>query len=295
MATKLVDKKNKKEIDIGKFKPEEHDLYKKVIAVIGPRGSGKSTLIKDLLYQVRKIPIGKVINGTERASPFYSDFVPDILIDTEWDLEKAEDFKDRAEDLMELKLNNPKYKRVNTHSFFLLDDCLYDDNWPKTKVMREIFMNGRHYNITFIVAMQTPLGLPPPLRDQIDYTFICGVSGNNNKQKIFDNYIKGIDNRKQFFKIVDSCTAGFNCLVIKNCAKATSMTDNVFWHKANEHSGFMMCNKVVWEFHGNKFNRNYKEKIRKRRVKEKEETKRIREAKRAAKRPREVIEVNRAN
>jgi len=295
MTAKPADNKNKKEIDIGKFKPEEHDLYKKVIAVIGPRGSGKSTLIKDLLYQVKKIPIGKVINGTERASPFYSDFVPDILIDTEWDLEKAEDFKDRAEDLMELKRTNPKYKRVNTHSFFLLDDCLYDDSWPKTKVMREIFMNGRHFHITFIVAMQTPLGLPPMLRDQIDYTFICGVSGNKNKEKIYENYVKGIENKRQFFKIVDNCTAGFNCLVIKNCAKATSITDNVFWYKANEHSGFMMCNKVVWEFHGNKFNRNYKEKMRKRRVREKEETKRVREAKRVAKRSREVIEVNRAS
>lgn len=287
-------KKNKKEIDIGKFRPEEHNLYKRVIAVIGPRGSGKSTLIKDILYQVRKIPIGKVINGTERASPFYSDFVPDILIDTEWDLEKAEDFKDRAEDLKELKRMNPDYRNVNTHSFFILDDCIYDDAWPKTKVMREIFMNGRHFNITFILAMQTPLGLPPLLRDQIEYTFICGVSGYKNKEKIFDNYVKGIDSKRQFFKIVDSCTSGFNCLVIKNCAENTNMGANVFWYKANSHPGFLMCSKVVWEFHGNKYNKNYKEKMRKRRIREKENARKVKEAKRALKKPREVMEVRRA-
>ena len=43
----------------------------KVCVFIGKRETGKSFLVKDLLYYLQDIPIGTVISGTEGANKFY--------------------------------------------------------------------------------------------------------------------------------------------------------------------------------------------------------------------------------
>ena len=44
----------------------------KVVVFIGKRETGKSILVKDLLYYHQDIPVGTVISGTEGANSFYS-------------------------------------------------------------------------------------------------------------------------------------------------------------------------------------------------------------------------------
>ena len=52
--------------------------------MIGKRGTGKSSLVKDLLYYHQTIPIASVISATEHANKFYSTFVPSIFIHDEY-------------------------------------------------------------------------------------------------------------------------------------------------------------------------------------------------------------------
>ena len=51
----------------------------KVIVFIGKRETGKSFLVKDLLYHKRDMPIGTVISGTEGANAFYSNMIPKYI------------------------------------------------------------------------------------------------------------------------------------------------------------------------------------------------------------------------
>ena len=44
----------------------------KVVVFIGKRETGKSFLVKDLLYHHQDMPVGTVISGTEGANSFYS-------------------------------------------------------------------------------------------------------------------------------------------------------------------------------------------------------------------------------
>ena len=41
------------------------------------------------------------------------------------------------------------YKRstIDPRAFVILDDCLYDNTWSRDKMMRLLFMNGRHWKI----------------------------------------------------------------------------------------------------------------------------------------------------
>ena len=60
------------------FKPDENQGP--VIVLIGRRDTGKSFLVRDLLYYHQDIPIGTVISGTEAANCFYGHIVPSLFV-----------------------------------------------------------------------------------------------------------------------------------------------------------------------------------------------------------------------
>ena len=57
-----------------------------VIVLIGRRDTGKSFLVRDLLYYHQDIPIGTVISGTEAGNGFYSTHVPKLFIHDEYNI-----------------------------------------------------------------------------------------------------------------------------------------------------------------------------------------------------------------
>ena len=56
----------------------------KVVVLIGKRETGKSFLVKDLLFYHKDMPVGTVISGTEGANAFYSKIMPSIFIHGEY-------------------------------------------------------------------------------------------------------------------------------------------------------------------------------------------------------------------
>ena len=66
------------------FKPDENKGP--VIVLIGRRDTGKSYLVRDLLYHHQDIPIGTVISGTEAGNGFYSQHVPKLFIHEEYNI-----------------------------------------------------------------------------------------------------------------------------------------------------------------------------------------------------------------
>ena len=59
------------------FKPNENKGP--VIVLIGRRDTGKSFLVKDVLYYHQDVPVGTVISGTEAGNGFYSEVVPKLF------------------------------------------------------------------------------------------------------------------------------------------------------------------------------------------------------------------------
>ena len=65
-----------------RFKPNE--TSGPVIVLIGRRDTGKTYLVRDLLYYHQDIPIGTVISGTEAGNGFYAQHVPKLFIHDEY-------------------------------------------------------------------------------------------------------------------------------------------------------------------------------------------------------------------
>lgn len=102
--------------------------------------------------------------------------------------------------------------------------------------------------------MQYPLGIPPNLRTNIDYTFIFRENLVGNRKRIYENYAGMFPNYDAFAQVMDQCTENFECLVINNTTKSNKLEDQVFWYKADEHPSYTIGSKEMWELHNQQIN-----------------------------------------
>jgi hypothetical protein len=230
------------------FKPTEP--AGPVIILIGRRSTGKSYLVRDLLYHHQDIPIGTVISGTEEGNGFFGKLVPKLFIHNEYNTAIIENVLKRQRTVLkEIKKEIETYKRstIDARTFVILDDCLYDNTWTRDKMMRLLFMNGRHWKVMLIITMQYPLGVPPALRTNIDYVFILRENYIANRRRIYENYAGMFPTFEAFCQVMDQCTENFECLVINNNSKSNKLHDQVFWYKADSHGDFKLGAKEFWE------------------------------------------------
>jgi hypothetical protein len=221
-----------------------------VVIFIGRRRTGKSTLVRDLLYNHQDMPLGTVISGTEESNSFYGKMIPPLFIHGEFQPVILANFVKRQKMIMakiqtDLKMNVKS--RVDPRSFMILDDCMYDDSWTHDKNIRYLFMNGRWLKAFFLITMQYPLGIQPALRTNVDYVFILREPYLNNRKRIFDNYASAFPSFEFFCQIMDQCTQNYECLVIDNTSQSAKLEDCIFWYKADTHEDFRIGAPEFWQ------------------------------------------------
>jgi hypothetical protein len=230
------------------FKPDENKGP--VVVLIGKRDTGKSFLVRDLLFYQQAIPIGTVISGTEEGNGFYGKMVPKLFVHNEYNTAIIENILKRQRTVLkQIKKEMETYKRttIDPRAFVILDDCLYDNTWARDKMMRLLFMNGRHWKVMLVITMQYPLGIPPTLRTNIDYVFILRENYIANRKRIYENYAGMFPTFESFCQVMDQCTENYECLVINNNSKSNQLRDQVFWYKADSHGDFRLGSKEFWE------------------------------------------------
>jgi hypothetical protein len=221
-----------------------------VVVLIGRRDTGKSFLVRDLLYYHQDIPIGTVISGTEEGNGFYGKLVPKLFIHNEYNTAIIENILKRQRGVLkQIKKEMETFKKstIDPRAFIILDDCLHDSTWSRDKMMRLLFFNGRHWKLMLIITMQFPLGVPPSLRTNIDFVFILREPYISNRKRIYENYAGMFPTFESFCQVMDQCTENYECLVINNNSKSNRLQDQVFWYKADSHNDFKLGSKEFWE------------------------------------------------
>jgi hypothetical protein len=220
-----------------------------VVIFIGRRRTGKSTLVKDLLFHHQKMPLGTVISGTEESNDFYKSIIPPILIHGEYNPAIIAGFCKRQRIVcMRIKeeMERTGQARTDPRSFLIMDDCLYDNSWLTDKNIRYLFLNGRHLKVFFLITMQYPLGIPPVLRTNVDYVFILREPSPSNRQRIFNNFGSAFPSFDFFCQIMDACTQNYECVVINNNSLSNRLEDIVFYYKADMHGDFKIGAPEIW-------------------------------------------------
>ena len=147
------------------------------IVMIAPSGSGKSWIVRNILYAMRDIPCGTVIAPTDKMNKFYDEFMPPCFIHHEYKSEIIPKLLGRQSKILEKNERRVKEGKnpVDPRVYLVMDDCMADkDKWIKDPKMLEIMNQGRHFKLTFILTMQYCLGIQPELRTQFNYIFFRG-------------------------------------------------------------------------------------------------------------------------
>jgi hypothetical protein len=182
-------------------------------------------VISSLLYNKHKIiPVGVVFCGTEENTGFYSQYFPDLFIYNDLDIPSLEDFVKREKKVTKY-LQNP-------WSLCLLDDCSTETKMLRSPLFQDIFKNGRHFQLMFILSLQYCLDIPPNVRTNIDYVFIMREPILKNRKKIWENFASIIPDFEIFCILMDELTEDYHCLFIDHTVKDNNWQNCVFWYKA---------------------------------------------------------------
>jgi len=243
-----------KKFDMKRIVFDKNENKGPVIVMIGKRDTGKSFLMRDLLYHQRDIPVGTVVSGTEHLNQFFSAHVPPVFIHHKFSKGIITNVLMRQKNVIkQFKTQMDMYKKtsLDPRAFLILDDCMYDKGWPNDELIRIVFMNGRHYKLLTVISLQYSIGIPPILRTNIDYVFILRETITNNRKKLYENYAGMFPTFESFCQVMDQCTENFECLVIDNNSKSNKLNDQVSWYKANTCPPFKMCAPEIWKMKGN--------------------------------------------
>ena len=246
------------ELDINTLKPEHSKDYKNgsKIVIIGAPGTGKSTIIKSIIYSKKHIlAIGQVFSGTEDSNGFFGEFFPESFIYNGLDaseLTPLDNFKKRQ------KIARQYIEPTGGYSWALnvIDDCTYDTAFLKKPIYRDLLKNGRHYSMLHILSLQYCLDIKPDIRVNINGVFILRESRLDIRKKLYENYGGCIPSFDMFCQIMDALTTDYTAIYINNMSTSNKIEDNVFYYKADPNAipkDWKFGCKEFWQFHNERY------------------------------------------
>jgi len=235
------------------------------IALIAKSGSGKSWVIREILYHLQKtnIPCGSVIAPTDKMTKFYDDIVPPCFIHHEYKEAIIPKILQRQKMIIDknVKRNKDGKKTIDPRTFLVMDDCMSSKHlWLKDPSILSIMNEGRHYQLTFILAMQYSLGLPPELRSQFDFVILLGEDNFSNRKRLYEHYCGIVSSRELFEMIFSEMTNNYGCMVINNRVRSNDIKKKIFYYKASKTPPFTVGIPKVIKFNKENFEKDHEKK-----------------------------------
>jgi len=213
------------------------------IYIVMPRGGGKTTLLRDIMYCIRKagkINVAVGFSPTEESTSAM-DFLPRSLVHTKYD-----------EIVIKNIYENQKkqWRRgKGSHVGLLLDDCAFDSSIFKSEIMKQLFLNGRHRRMMVLICSQYSLLIPPMIRSNLDVVIAGRDPILANRKKLYESFFGVVDSFAEFDRIFNACTQRYGVLVLVNNTKTRSnrLEDRIFWYRAKQYKHFKFCDKIYWD------------------------------------------------
>ena len=197
------------------------------IVIIGKPGVGKSTFISALMKSKSKlVPVTVALNGTEASTGFYRDRIPELFVYDEYDETVIKNVAVRQKQARRT-LENPWL-------MLIVDDCTEDPKVLNTPAVHDLFKNGRHYKMLFVLSLQYALDVKPGIRACIDIVIIFRETREDTRRKLYTNFASVIGSYATFCAAMDALTGNHTALVINNTVDSNSPGDCVFYMRVDD-------------------------------------------------------------
>ena len=245
-------KKGSMKLRLRKFNPagEGGDgIFKCFVVLIGKRNSGKTTLLRALLEEIKdKIDLVVGFSPTDDCNSALSDMIPSTLVHRE--VSEAV-----LRNLVDVQRDQWKNGRKGYEVALILDDCAHERKLFDSKIFKELAFNSRHLHLTVIMTMQYAVALGPAVRGNCDVVITLAERMVGNRKRLYESFF-GMTSYQEFAAIMDKCTENYEALVLWNKAKSNNLSDSMFWYKADltkMPSQGRISSDWSWELH-NHFN-----------------------------------------
>ncbi len=202
---------------------------KSTICMIGKRATGKSCAISNIIDNLNVtdnfMENTLIISPSELMNPFYGSKYPTATILNNYGGDILIEYLQ--------KIGNLRSDEFNEFSgCIVLDDCLYHNRQINEPIIMELIYNAKHYNITFIFAIQYLLPIVIDLRKKLDYIFLFKDDSLVDKKELYEKYCGMFPSLDFFEQVFSQITQDYNCMVINDLNRGNNLTDKIFYFKS---------------------------------------------------------------
>lgn len=235
------------DITLSKFNPE-WIKPNSVCAIVGRRGSGKTTVAEDVLADKAWMPDGVVFSATEDCNDTWGRHFPESFIFDEYR-------PDVMARIVKRQRTQAARHKLDPHSkikptVILCEDIMYDKTaFIKDKNARGVMMNGRHWGVLLIITVQYMMDLSRDLRGSIDYLFVLAHNSIGDRERLHKNWFGVVPTFAAFDAIMRYFTQNNGCIVLDNTCLSDNISDCIYWYKAKKRPPYKVGSKGYWMYH----------------------------------------------
>lgn len=216
--------------------------------LFGSRRTGKSWMIRYLLWQYRYMYRAVIIMTNTKQNKFWGQYVPFKFIHTPYDPYVIAQILDLQKALIaqnELNAGNPAML-INPYIALVLDDVVAG-NMHHDEQLNQLFYEGRHSCMAIFIATQYPKSLPPGVRGNADLAVVFPQESFGEQEIIREQYFNFFESKWDWIITLMEYTRDHNCIVMNMTDKTVPQIQRIYTHKAEDPGPFVLGCREFWE------------------------------------------------
>ena len=217
--------------------------------IVGQPGSGKSTLMEQLVYYNRhRFPAGKFFVGSETGYERWCKIAGALFTYNEYDAGEEQRLVTRQ--------RRGKLRGGTQHyAVNMLDDITADSKILKTDLVRSLFKIGsRHWDYLLMLGSQYVIDFPTDIRTSASYVAIFREPDEKNRKRLYENFGGACGTYADFNDYMDALTGDYKCMIIKKRTQSNNREDCVFWFRTSPMKDWKFGAPEVQKWHKERYN-----------------------------------------